>query len=238
MPILGFRRGEVSKKVIAVGDPERAKIISDELLENAKVINETRGLWCYTGDYKGEKVSIVTHGIGMPSASIVFEEIFSAGARVVLRLGTTGALRREVRIGDVVLATSAAHFNSSAIAQYFPKTISPPNATHPEVTLALKRHFEKSKIKFHMGPVVSTDSFYAESKEDAELLGKMGFLSIEMECAMLSMLGWLRGFKTGCVLYVTDSVVEKDTGLLGSKRVNRDMLNLAKLSLDAILEVE
>ncbi|MEM0020785.1 MAG: purine-nucleoside phosphorylase [Fervidicoccaceae archaeon] len=225
---LKIQKGLLAEKVIAVGDPNRAQIFSEAFLSEARVVNTNRGLLSFTGKYGGIPLSIVTHGMGMPSAIIVFEELNMLGARTIVRVGTTGSLRKEVKIGDVVVATAAGHFNSSALKQYYPRDVIPPNSTSHELTAPLREELERSGFSVHVGPIISSDAFYAESEEQAEELGRLGFISIEMECAGLTALGWMRGFRTACVLYVTDSLVNGAKGLLGSEKVNRDMVKIGE----------
>lgn len=226
---LKIKEGELAERVIAVGDPNRAQVFSNSFLLNARLINNNRGLLAYTGSYNGVPLSIATHGIGMPSAMIVFEELFSLGAKKIVRIGTTGSLKKEVKIGDVVVATAAGHFNSSAIRQYFPRDVVPPNSTSHKITTVLSEELRKEGFKVHVGPIISSDAFYAENESLANELGMLGFLSIEMECAGLTALGWMRGFETACVLYVTDSLVDGVKGLLGSERVNHEMIRIGEV---------
>jgi len=225
---LKIRRGELAERVIAVGDPNRAQVFSSSFLSEARLINSNRGLLTYTGFYRGVPISIATHGMGMPSAMIVFEELFMLGAKKIVRIGTTGSLRKDVKIGDVVIATAAGHFSSSALRQYSPKDVVLPNSTSHHLTESLHREIADLGLKVHVGPIISSDAFYAESEGLASELGRLGFLSIEMECAGLTALGWMRGFDTACVLYVTDSLVDGAKGLLGSDRVNTDMIKIGE----------
>ncbi len=91
MPIhLRVSPGDIAERVVIVGDPERARQLSG-LLVGARLVNENRGLMTYTGRYNGIDITVATHGIGAPSAAIVIEELISMGARLIVRLGTTGA---------------------------------------------------------------------------------------------------------------------------------------------------
>lgn len=111
--------GDIAERVVIVGDPERARQLS-ELLVGARLVNENRGLITYTGKYNGVDITVATHGIGAPpSAAIVIEELISMGARFIVRLGTAGgALRREIGIGDVVVPTGSAYNYGGIYTQY------------------------------------------------------------------------------------------------------------------------
>jgi len=230
---LKIKRGDLAEGIIAVGDPNRAKVFSSSILEEPRLINENRGLYAYTGKFKGKEISIVAHGMGMPSAMIVFEELHMLGAKRIIRVGTTGSLRRDVGIGDAVVATSAGHFNSSSLRQYSGGEIILPNSFTHTLTEPLSRSLGSRGLRVHVGPVISSDAFYAEDESLAEKLSNLGFYSIEMECAGLAAIGWMRGIETACVLYVTDSLVDGAKGLLGAERVNTDMVKIG----EAVAEV-
>ncbi|WP_062662555.1 phosphorylase family protein [Aeropyrum camini] len=99
--------GDIAPLAVAVGDPGRADRLASSLLEDARLVSSARGLRVYTGSFNGSEVTIATHGIGGPSAAIVFEELRMLGAEVMVRLGTSGGLSKDLRLGDVVVAAGA-----------------------------------------------------------------------------------------------------------------------------------
>jgi 5'-methylthioadenosine phosphorylase len=151
--------GSISPYVIAVGDPGRARIFST-LLENPRLVNENRGFLVYTGNYKDLKVTIATHGVGCPSASIVFEELGMLGAKYITRIGSTGGMRRDLRIGDIVVATGAAYTKGGCgLAQYMPEACGP-TAPDPELTYTIMRILEEKGLKY---TVINSDKrFFGE----------------------------------------------------------------------------
>ncbi|MEM1858498.1 MAG: nucleoside phosphorylase, partial [Desulfurococcaceae archaeon] len=134
MPIhIKASKGDIAKNVIACGDPGRVDLLSS-LLDDAKVVNTHRGLKVTTGLYKGTSVTVATHGIGGPSAAIVFEELHQLGARRIVRLGTAGGVRRDTKIGDVIVATAASyHVGGCTLGQYMPGMCGATGA-HPRLT--------------------------------------------------------------------------------------------------------
>jgi len=196
-------KGEIAENIIAVGDPGRVDLLSS-LLEDPRVVNTHRGLKVVTGTYRGKKVTIATHGIGAPSASIVFEELHQLGGKRIVRVGTTGGIRRDTRIGDIIVATGAAYtMNGCGLGQYMPGLC---GATSPDpiLTVRIIEALEASGVSYKMGPVFSSDAFYAEDPAFAEKMAKYGIIAVEMEAAALFALGWMRGFETACVLVVSD----------------------------------
>jgi Uridine phosphorylase len=109
---------DVAERAIVVGDPARARQLA-ELLEDPRLVNESRGFLTYTGRFGGHRVTVATHGVGGASAAGVVEELIMLGSRLIFRLGTTGAFLPGMRIGDVVVPTGAAYV-SGPLLQYIP----------------------------------------------------------------------------------------------------------------------
>jgi len=226
-------KGEIAENIIAVGDPGRVDLLSS-LLEDPRVVNTHRGLKVVTGVYKGKKVTIATHGIGAPSASIVFEELHQLGGKRIVRVGTTGGIRRDTRIGDVIVATGAAYtMNGCGLGQYMPSLC---GATSPDpiLTVRIIEALEASGVSYKMGPVFSSDAFYAEDPAFAEKMTKYGIIAVEMEAAALFALGWMRGFETACVLVVSDVLHGEEAmkTYLTTEELSEVFLNVGRNILD------
>ena len=230
---LTAKPGEVAERVVVVGDPARAKMVS-ELLQDAKVVSENRALYVYTGYYNGKRVSVAVHGIGGPSAAIVFEELRMLGAKVMVRLGTAGSLRKEIDVTDAVVVSGASYYSGGVLGVYAPNCCLA-TAPDPWVTVKLYEEAKKAGLKVHVGPVISNDAFYAESPDFAEFWAKRGMVAVEMECATLFALGWMRGFKTGALVIIADSLVEPSKkDLLKHEQLAPTMEKAARAVLNAI----
>ncbi|MEM3394898.1 MAG: nucleoside phosphorylase, partial [Nitrososphaerota archaeon] len=125
-------RGEIAERVIIAGDPARVEQLS-RLMECSRLVNANRGFITFTGKYKSFDISVACHGIGGPSAAIVFEELVSLGAKLIVRLGTTGGLRREIKRGEFIIPTFAGHV-SGPLAHYCRDF---PPCTAPDLDLTL-----------------------------------------------------------------------------------------------------
>ncbi|OYT40523.1 MAG: 5'-methylthioadenosine phosphorylase [Desulfurococcales archaeon ex4484_58] len=223
--------GDIAENVIVVGDPGRVLIIKD-LLENTRVVNEHRGLLTITGEYRGTRVTVATHGIGSPSASIVFEELGMLGAKRIVRIGTAGGLKKELRIGEVVVASSAIYtIGGCGLAQYF-EGVCAPTAPHPILTTHLIETLEERGIKYYMGPVYSSDAFYAEDPGFAEKWSRHGVLAVEMEAATLFSLGWMRGWETAAVLVISDNLVAEEKYMATSQELREKILKVSETVLE------
>lgn len=214
--------GDVARSVIVVGDPGRARLLAS-MLNDARIVNDHRGLLVYTGLWRGKPVSVAVHGIGGPSALIVFEELYMLGAKVMIRLGTCGGIKTSLRLGDIVVVPGAAYYCGGAgLSGYSEPGSCLPAVADPLLTLRLKEAIEErirgSGASVVAAPVVTSDSFYAESEGFRDYWDKRGVAAVEMECASLLALSWIRGFKAGCVLIVSDLLFNGfphiDSGLL------------------------
>jgi len=228
---------DIASRVIIAGDPARVEQLS-YFLEGARIVNRNRGLIIYTGKYKGKEVTIATHGIGSPSAAIVIEELIALGAKVIIRLGTCGGMIKELRKGDFVIVTGAAYYyGGGTIGMYVPGACMP-TAPHPEVVSALIDEARRHGVKFMIGPVFSSDAFYAEDVEFVDKWVKRGIIAVEMECAVLFSLGWMRGIKTGALLIVSNSlVIEEEKDMATADELRKSVEKAGKIVLDALLRV-
>jgi DeoD family purine-nucleoside phosphorylase len=190
---------ELAERVLLPGDPGRALLLAQALLEQPKMFNHNRGLWGYTGAAAdGLPLTIQSTGMGGPSAAIVIEELVQLGARRFVRVGTCGALVEGLELGDVIVATEAVCGDGTSRALGAgERAAADPRLTAALVTAAARDGGARS------GAIVTTDLFYDEAGAHADP-PPGDALAIEMETATLFRLGTLRGVPAGCVLAVSD----------------------------------
>lgn len=221
---LEAKLGEIASRVVAAGDPDRiAKAAS--LLENPKVVSRKRGYLVVTGEYSGVPVTLATHGIGAPSAAIIFEELAMLGAKLIIRAGTCGALNPHAESGTIALIEAAAYVNSGTMKMYFGEVSMPAYAT-PEVVLALERELRSMGLKYMRGISLSHDAFHrveVRAKEWAEL----GVDFLEMEAAALFTISRLRGILAGAVALVVDNLVSGSELTEGREELELKMIEAA-----------
>ena len=230
------KRGDVAPRVVVAGDPARVEQLAS-MLEEPRLVNRNRGILVYTGRYQGVPVSVALHGIGAPHAGLVFEELAMLGAKAMVRLGTCGAMIKGLGIGDVVIPTSASYYPGGFFYQYVREGVCLGTAPHFELLKALVESSQKHGIKYVLGPVVSSDAFYAEDPEFVKKWTSRGIIAVEMECAALFALGMMRGFKAAALLVVSDSLVE-ETGFASAEELKPYMERAARVVFDALLSVE
>ncbi|MEM0118624.1 MAG: uridine phosphorylase [Conexivisphaerales archaeon] len=224
--------GEVSRYVLLPGDPARVARIASKWQEKRKVA-EHREFVTYTGRYNQAEISCTSTGIGAPAAAIVMEELLSIGADTFIRVGTTGALKKEIKIGDLIITSASCRFDGTSSQYIWPNY---PAAASYEVVLALVEAAEKLGARYHVGLTASSDSFYVGqgrpgfkhyqpswSRTLLEDAKRANILNFEMESSVLLTLAGLYGVRAGCVCAVianreTDEFVQ-DAGVEEAIRV-------------------
>ena len=178
------------------GDPGRALQLAQELTSEPKMFNHNRGLWGYTGiAADGDPLTIMSHGMGGPSAAIVVEELCDLGVERVIRVGTCGALTPGLELGAVIAVNGVLCADGTSQALGASATLEP----DPELTARLRPHAD------HSGVVVSTDLFYDPDPARADGWIQAGAIAVEMEAATILAVAWRRGIRAACILAVTDS---------------------------------
>ena len=193
---------ELAERVLLPGDPGRALLLAQTLLEQPKMFNHNRGLWGYTGTAAdGQPLTIQSTGMGGPSAAIVIEELVQLGARRLVRVGTCGALVGGFALGDAIVAREAICADGTSRALGGGERV----AADAALTAALEAAAERDGGA-RGGAVVTTDLFYDKDGDHADPSGDPAHpaMAIEMETATLFQLARLRGVQAGCVLAVSD----------------------------------
>jgi DeoD family purine-nucleoside phosphorylase len=213
MPIhLRAEPGDYADAVLLPGDPLRAKYIADTYLDDVKQVNEERGLLGFTGTYEGKPVSVQGTGMGCPGATIVFEELIQLGCTKLMRVGTCGGLQPHHALGDLIVALSAVPADQTAVNLVGGEPHCP-TASWELIHGAV--HTAKGMGQsMHVGPIVSSDLFYNPAEGQYERWSQRGVLAVEMEAAALFTvaaiggIGKVQGVHAGCLLTVSDIVVE------------------------------
>lgn len=197
--------GQIAKAVLLPGDPLRAKYIAETFLDDIFCYNEVRGMYGFTGTYKGQKVSVQGTGMGQPSLSIYMNELFRFyDVQKAIRVGTCGAVHESIKVRDLIIAMSACT-DSSLNTHRFEGRHYAPTANFELLKKAYDAAIEK-KCPVHVGSVASSDNFY-DDKQIWKLWAEYGVLGIEMEAAELYTLAAKYGRQALAVLTVSDHIV-------------------------------
>lgn len=177
-------QGQIGKTVLMPGDPLRAKYIAEHYLNNVFCYNRVRGMNGYTGYYKGQMVSVQGSGMGIPSMGIYSYELFHEyDVDNIIRIGTAGAIHKDVQVGDLIFAMGCCTNSAFASQYHLPGTFAPIadfSLLEGAVTQA-----RRDGARFHVGNVFSSDVFYEDLAGEKGQWSKMGVLVQEMETLSL-----------------------------------------------------
>jgi len=201
----------LSERVLLPGDPGRALMLAESLLDGAKMFNHNRGLWGYTGFAPdGEPLTIQSTGIGGPSAAMVIHELIDLGARRLLRVGTCGALAPGLRLGDLVIATEAISADGTSRALGADQRVPASRDLLETVIATAESPFHEEKqvgdYAIHQGTTATSDLFY-DVRGLEQRWAAAGALAVEMEAATLYTLSAARGIQGAALLVVSDIIL-------------------------------
>ncbi len=204
-PHIGAQLGEIAETVIMAGDPLRAKFMAEHFLDNPVQFNNVRGMLGFTGTYKGKRVSVMGHGMGIPSIGIYTYELYNFyDVKTIIRVGSAGSINMDLHVGDLVVAQGACT-NSSYGDQYeLPGTFAP-IADFGLVRGAVEA-CEQFGYKYKVGNVLSSDTFYSDNPHNDKWMS-MGVLAVEMEASALYMNAARAGKRALVILTVSDHIL-------------------------------
>ena len=204
-PHIGAKYGEIAETVIMAGDPLRAKFMAERYLENPVLFNQVRGMLGFTGTYKGRRVSVMGHGIGIPSIALYTYELYNFyGVQTIIRIGSAGSYDKELHLGDLVLAMGACTDSNFAAQYNLPGTFAP-IADFGLLRTAVET-CERLGYRYKVGNVLSYDVFYSD-RAQVDSWMKMGVLAVEMEAAALYMNAARAGKRAMAMFTVSDHLL-------------------------------
>lgn len=204
---IGAEKGDIADTILLPGDPLRAKFIAETYFEDVVQYNEVRGMYGYTGTYKGERISVQGSGMGVPSISIYVNELINDyDVQTLIRVGTCGAMKEDVHVRDVILAQGATT-DSQVNRLVFGGIDYAPLADFQLLKKAYEVAEEKG-LRSHVGNVFTSDVFYRDNGEEVnQLLAKYNVLAVEMETTALYTLAAKYNRRALSVLTVSDHVI-------------------------------
>ncbi|MCC5900749.1 MAG: purine-nucleoside phosphorylase [Halomonas sp.] len=231
-PHINAEMGDFADTVLMPGDPLRAKYIADTYLENVRQVNDVRSMFGYTGTYKGRAISVMGHGMGIPSVSIYAKELITDyGVKSIIRVGSCGAVRDDVNVRDVVIGMGACtdskvnrmRFNDhdfSAIADF-------------DLTMHAVAAANAQNVPVKVGNIFSADLFYNPQTDMAELLKRYGIVGVEMEAAGLYGVAAEFGARALTICTVSDHILKGDS--LSSADRQTTFNDMMVIALDTVL---
>ncbi len=204
-PHIGAQYGEIADSVIMAGDPLRAKFMAENFLTDCQQFNNVRGMLGFTGMHNGKRVSVMGHGMGIPSIGIYTYELFNFyDVQTIIRVGSAGSLTTDLKLGDLVLAMGACT-NSNYAAQF-----ELPGTYAPIADFQLLRHAadvcDERGYNYRVGNVFSSDAFYNENAHNDKWID-MGVLAVEMEAPALYMNAARAGRHALTICTISDHII-------------------------------
>ena len=225
-PHIGAKFGEIAETVIMAGDPLRVKFMAERFLENPVLFNEVRGMLGYTGTYKGKRISVMGHGMGIPSIGIYSYELYNFyGVKTIIRVGSAGSINNDLNLGDIVVAMGSCT-DSNYAAQYKLHGTYAPIADFDLARRAADA-CEKRGINYKVGNVFSSDVFYADTDINSEWI-KMGVLAVEMEAPSLYMNAARSGNRALVMCTISDHILKGEKMPADARRTSfTNMMDVA-----------
>lgn len=228
--------GDIAKTVIMSGDPLRIKAIAEKYLENYRLVNQIRGEYAYTGTYKGKELTVMSHGMGMPSAGIYFYELFKLyGVDKIIRLGSCGAYTDDIEVLDIILVEKS--YTESNYAYTLNNEHVSVSESTKEVNDKIENVAKERNIKIVKANACTTDCFDWYMTDPSifqdRLPKELNLKVAEMESFALFYIAKLLGKEAACLLTVVDSHAKKKE--LTAKERQTSVDNMTFLALDSIL---
>ena len=227
------KKGDFAKTVLMPGDPLRATFIAETFLDEPKLVNNVRGVQGYTGTYKGVPVSVMASGMGMPSIGIYSYELFTQyDVESIIRVGSAGALQKDLKLGDVVAGMGACT-NSNYAAQYGLGGTFAPIADFQLLSAAVESAKELG-VRMDVGNLYSSDTFYDASNPSLKW-ADMGVLAIEMEAAGLYMNAARAGKRALGLFTISDHIYRAEE--LTSEQRQNSFVQMITIALDTAVNM-
>ena len=204
-PHIGAKFGEIADTVIMAGDPLRVKLMAEKFLDNPVQFNNVRGMLGYTGTYLGKRVSVMGHGMGMPSIGIYTYELYNFyGVKTIIRVGSAGSIQKDLHVGNLVIALGACTNSNYAATFDLPGTFAP--IANFDLARSAAKTCDRLGFNYMVGNVLSSDVFYGENPHNDKWIN-MGVLAVEMEIAALYMNAARSGNRALGICTISDHIL-------------------------------
>ncbi len=225
--------GDFAETVLMPGDPVRAQYIAEKWLESPRRVTDVRNMWGYTGSYAGRRLSVMSHGMGIPSASIYVTELIETyGVKRVIRVGSCGSSHPAVRLRDIVIAQGAStdsNVNRIRFGGYDYAAIASFDLLKKAIAAAAARH-----VRYHVGNIFSADLFYTPDLAMFDTLARYNVYGVEMEAAGIYPIAAEFGAEALAICTVSD-LIPTGKALSADERVTTfdDMIEVALATVSA-----
>ncbi|MBP2002273.1 purine-nucleoside phosphorylase [Paenibacillus shirakamiensis] len=229
---LAAKKGEIAERVLLPGDPLRAKFVAEHFLDEAYCYNEVRGMYGYTGTYKGMPVSVQGTGMGNPSMSIYATElIVDYEVKKLVRIGTCGAMQKELKLRDIILAQSVSS-DSNMTEKIFHGCNYAPTADF-SLLMAAYQQAQSKEVNVFVGNIYNSDEFYRETMDRLHKFMDFGVLAVEMESTALYTLAAKYGVQALSMLTVGSQLLTQEH--LTHQESEQSFHDMVEIALNTVL---
>lgn len=230
--------GDIAKTVVMPGDPLRAKYIAENFLDNYKLVNQVRGMYAYTGTYKGKEITVMAHGMGIPSVGIYTYELFKIyGVENIIRIGSCGGYKPELKLFDIILTENV--FSESNYALTLNNDNCHIISSNSDLNSIIEDTAKDSNINVVLGNTVCTDCFDVYMTDVNKFLERVpdnfNPVAAEMEAFALFYNAKLLNKKASCLMSVVDSKFIKDIATPEERQTGLN--TMIKLALDSAIKI-
>ena len=230
--------GDIAKTVVMPGDPLRAKYIVENFFDDYKLVNQVRGMYAYTGHYKGKELTVMAHGMGMPSIGIYTYELYKYyDVENIIRIGSCGGYKPELKLFDIVLSENV--FSESNYAYTLNNDNCHIVSSNNELNNVIEETAKETNINFIKGNTITTDCFDLYMTDVNKFMERLpesfNPVSVEMEAFALFYNAKLLNKKASCLMSVVDSKYIKDVATPEERETGLN--NMIKLSLDSAIKL-
>ena len=230
------KKGDIAKTVIMPGDPLRAKYIAEKYLTDYRLVNDVRGMYAYTGLYKGKKITVMAHGMGMPSMGIYAYELYKFyDVDEIIRIGSCGAYLEEMKLFDIILATSV--YTESSFALTLNNDLCHIAYSDEDLNVKIGKVAYQNDIKLYRGMTACLDCFDVYASDISKFFDRMPDgvkpIAAEMEAFALFYVAKMLNKKAACLMSVVDSKYIKEVASAEEREQGLD--KMIKLALDAAI---
>lgn len=231
---IGAEKGDIADTVLMPGDPLRARFIAEKFLSDITCYNEVRGMYGYTGTYKGKRISVQGSGMGQASLAIYTNELINEySVKNLIRVGSCGSYHSGVHVRDIVIAMSASTDSAMNSERFGGKSYAP--TADYKLFKAMTDTAENLGITFHAGNILSTDTFYQDNTEGWKKWAEYGVIAVEMESAALYTLAAKYGARALTVCTVSDNLATQE--FTTSEEREKSFTEMMTLSLETCLHI-
>ena len=229
-------KGDIAKTVIMPGDPMRAKYIAEKYLTDYRLVNEVRGMYAYTGLYQGKEVTVMAHGMGMPSMGIYAYELYKFyDVDEIIRIGSCGGYEEEMKLFDIILSTAV--YTESSFALTLNNDLCHIAYSDEDLNIKIGKVAYQNGIKLYRGMTACLDCFDNYATDISKFFDRMPKgvkpIAAEMEAFALFYVAKMLGKKAACLMSVVDSRYIKDVATPEQREQGLD--KMIKLALDSVL---